>query len=267
MIHLFGNKSFAPPVDPLHPVNDLGAFNWLDASIPNFLSQTPSPTFTAITANNQTCAWWYCQSPQHRHVGQDSGTREPTWKSSFLNGLGVLQFDGTADYLLSLVPNTELNNKSITFFILMKNNYVTNNTPVPLRFRYDTGEGGDDQLTGIYCYNASAYPHARQSDGTIEAIGASVPLNTWTSLMCEWNINTDTIKVYKNMNYVGQNTNCTASTSVHVATYVGFSYAGAAANYFKGEIAEIVVWDKVLTDAQKAGFALWIQNKWGVGGA
>ena len=81
------NKPVFASTDNAFSPLDLNPGLWVDAS-----------DVTTITGSTSTISQWNDKSGNNRHLTQTTAASRPTYKWNALNGLSVVQFDGSDDY-------------------------------------------------------------------------------------------------------------------------------------------------------------------------
>lgn len=212
---------------------------------------------------------WIDQSGNGFNASQGTGTNQPLWVDNQLNGKPIIRFDGNDNYL---TLGTQLGRTAnyTTFIVFMSNNttawkylcgadnaggngYAAWNMFMPGNYT------GDGQLVSWY---------GSDDDGT--SCGTSTPTSTFSGNTYYY---MSTIHIDK---VLGQtfwlNGVSAATTSVlggvsstglfyEFAIGRGGAYDGL---YFSGDIAEIKIYDFVLTDAQRQAEELRLKNKYGL---
>ncbi len=91
----------SPKTQPFSPL-DLSPALWLDAS-----------DATTITASSGAVSEWRDKSGNARHATQATAAAQPTTGTATLNGLNVIDFDGSGDVLASALATSAVNNWAI----------------------------------------------------------------------------------------------------------------------------------------------------------
>jgi len=228
----------AAPFDPLSTTPKL----WLDAS--NTATISDSGTLT-----------WADKSGNSYNATQATAGFKPVSGTRTINSLNVLDFDGVDDHLLlpsglygiTNGPNTlmvvcALDNTSTQQRIL----WGATATAGEIRYGLDVYSGG---LQLLRANNSTLSNYAEKS-----GIGTS----TDARLLTMFRNGTD-IEVFHNGGVPA-----TASTGINgTLTWLGIGSGGPTiAVPFNGVIAEILLWDRVLTDTEAENIGAYLKDKW-----
>lgn len=226
----------------------------------NFISPNPSDgdTFTQWTESNN--------GTRNANPIGGGGTR-PTYQSGAgdtQNNLEVVRFDGVDDGL-SINPYPNLASKSgITIFVILKMNEETlsinNNNP-----RIVT----TNILNGIALYYNSS------SNKWTVAASAGAGESTITNDHTKFNLhtliydgtqtgNSNRLKYKYNKTEEALTFTGTVGTTTNAGITTLYIANNNAANYFGGDIAEILIFTRTLTASEISGVETLLSNKWGL---
>lgn len=228
------------PISTFSPLSISGLKAWWDAS--------DSSTITIATGVSQ----WNDKSGNSRNATQGTGGAQPTVQTAAQNGKNGIRFDGTDD-VLNFTTETL---PSFTTF-LVHNTISGKNTGV-FSWRV-AGQAGFELYNVSYAstftsnciiYNGSAEITPTQKDTAGEAYPTATRLYSWNSNY-----------VYRKNGSVTGTTTGTFSMGNKANGLIGRAYTGGGA-YYNADIFEVLVYDSVLTDAQKEQVENYLNSKW-----
>lgn len=228
---------------------------WLDAADPATLFD--ATTGGSLVAANGGVARWEDKSGNGRHATQSTSGNRPLRKTAIQGGRDVVRFDGSNDWI-NLPTNFRWWPQG-TLFAVLDNTTSSNpwyaferpDEDPSLRLYTDTTSGG--------WYYASAY-RLLFASGHYDAIGTG-SVRTIT-------LNNTAYKSYSN----GILKNSTTLSAAPTANNPTFSHTlgGFKANndgnssYANIDIAEIIMYDSALSDANRAAVESYLMSKWGI---
>ncbi len=233
---------------------------WLDASDVSTLWQDSGGT-VAVTANGQTVGRWDDKSGNSNNATQTSSTREPTYETNAINSLSVLHMDGSNDYM-DTGAITELDTDQLTAFIVMKSD-VVNDTHIVLSSSYSSGASSNsNRLWGFGVALGVVESFFRATAGTfLRAQGPLAVVNVTQVTLSSASDDTTTCYV---MGAGGVSVSgTTASPSGHGFTRIG-ARSSTAGSYFDGEVAEVVIYSRTLSKAERRAVESYLTQKWGM---
>jgi len=224
VLHGKGN----PPFDVL----DLSPALWLDASDESTITDTGGAVDT-----------WADKSGNGYDVTQATAANKPTTGTRTMNGLNVLDFDGSSDYLQGAFGAT-LTQPNTIFMVFDLESYGGT------MFLYD----GIDASNRHTVYRSSsiyrAFAGVDQGGGTFDAdphISRAVFNGSASSLHID-----------------GSSNIATSDFGSQSLTGLTLGARYSAANFFSGAIAEVIVVDGTLTAQQIADTETYLADKWGI---
>jgi len=217
-----------------NPKKISGLALWLDAS-----------DLTTITKDGSNyVSAWADKSGNGRNVTQATGSAQPSWQDALQNSkAGIIFGTGAAKYL-DLASALSLTGGNYTITIVRK---ATSLTPSVCYFLAGVGQG-------LHAGGSSGGVDGYASFDGVNAVQANeepVTCNVFTHVPT---------KLYKD------NIEATLALTGNVAT-LSLSRLGAradnAAFYYVGNIHEITIHTKILTDAERGKLQNYLKNKWG----
>lgn len=233
---------------------------WLDA---NDLS-------TITTGSVNAVATWADKSGGGRNFTQATAGSRPTYQTSSFNSRPSINFDGSSDFL------TYASNTSYSRFTVFGVLNVQNNATMLTQ----------DIFSKVYFFalNFNDFPFRGISAGpTVTALGASIDsgngnytTDATSTTSASPNVNYLFTSYYDQSNLItsingvaGQITPASLTLSSTVAPYAigraGLENGGGAGtSYYKGNIAELIMYTSSLTTTQQQDIRRYLGNKWGI---
>jgi hypothetical protein len=215
---------------------------WLDAS-----------QITGVGAGASVSTWLDASGGGH-HATQASATNQPTYQANAVNGRPVVRFDGTNDYL-SLSGTIVSGAQARTVFVVGKPTVIGNKGFVDLGNGATTGGGfmvTPEYATRVSGGNAIWGPAATAGDATLVVVQLS---GTTTSALSAWANGTALT--------LSGSTNATVATAGS-GTVGGWTAAPVSSNSYNGDLAEIVVYNRLLDTAERQSLEQHLAAKYGL---
>jgi hypothetical protein len=203
---------------------------------------------------------WDDQSGNGNHAIQSTASLAPTVLANALNNKPVLHFDGVDDYLsVASSPSVSFTGDLTTFFVVRFTDFsnyravwakTANNFPAP---------------TDYYILPGSGRPQVYRGSGTGAGLGSfasSVALTAGSYMTVGFGIEGTTCA-----HFLAGNVASSGSISVPTADTGAPLLIGTRGDLFtkmKGEIAEIVIYSRALTPAERASVADYLAQKYGI---
>ena len=212
----------------------LGATLWLDAS-----------DTSTIVETSGSVSEWQDKSGNGNDLTQGTGANQPTTGTRTMNGLNVLDFDGTSDYLAqSSAFSASLS--SWTVFAVMQADSTAS-----IMYVVDGLSGGSRSAVG---HGSSTQYRLYQGTTVLQGGTADASEHILRGVFDT----TDTLHV-DGVSVISGNSGTGSLTGVVVGAQ--FNEAGA---FWNGTIAEVAVFDGTLTDAEIAQMEAYLNDKWGI---
>lgn len=232
------------------PTEFSGLQVWLDASDTTRLFQLSGGT-TAVAANLDPVGYWGDKSGNNRHFTNIGGsaTTRPTWVSS----LSTVRFDGTNDYLSSFFNITYT---AQTVFIVVTQRALASGF-YPRIYSQSTSGGAD---------SAGYLPAAGFSGGLgmHSFVGGSSRSSVTTRSLSTFDVYTSWFSSTSSVNFSNGSSGSYFGSSLNLT--VAISRLGAmtavASNYFNGDISEVIVYNRALTNNERADVEYYLTRKW-----
>jgi len=221
---------------PIVPTDIAGLTLWLDASDSTTLFQNSDGTTPAI-ADSDPIGYWGDKSRNGSHAIQTVSGNRPLLRTAVKNGKNVLRFTGVSDYLASALSINMLH-VFIVEYISVTDDYntifgktaITNQQPDTVLRRHlpavnrTWGHNNASDWGPSINWQVNGTTTNLQSDGT------------WGVLSC-----------YRDNNVVS-----------------GFDISSKQYRRWKGDVAEILVYDSRITGANLTNINNYLNTKWGV---
>lgn len=204
---------------------------------------------------------WIDQSGNGNHALQSTSSNQPTISTNAINGLPALSFNGTSQYLQLLSGFANFTSGASIFV-------VVNPTSTASDARFiELGTAANTNTISLQRYSTTAGPGFYVYSG---ASGSSVVstsgLTTSQYQLVEALHNGSNVAtLYTNGTQIVQG----AINSIPNITRTGnigtnYSHSG---NFIQGQIAEVIVYNKILTDSERQTVESYIYGKYGIGSA
>ena len=205
---------------------------WLDAS-----------NTSSITESSGSVSQWNDLSGNGRHATQGNATNQPTTGTVTRNGLNVISFDGTSDFLTT--PSVGITTSIYNVFVA---------------FRFGTTSGD----RRILCGNNDR-GNFDQNNGTYNMYAGAVGLVGKGTSNTSWH--------YSSCLFLGTALSTLIIDGVIIATgdagsgspgsyFIGKVNVGSS--YFSGELAEIIIVANNLNTFGRIQIQRYLANKWGI---
>jgi hypothetical protein len=228
----------APPVPPI-PVNGLRL--WVQAD---------APEGGVVKDINNLVNTWADGSGYTNTAIQTIPAYQPVYIDNAINGKPTLRFDGTDDRI-NITSLTGTINPYTFIMVIRPTGLINHNQSIGA-----TGGWSQFQFHGaangtVYCgTSASARltaPAKTMTDSTTQLFSFSFTGTTTSS------------KLYRNGISVASGT-----LSQTPAAWTGFIIGGTSTNTIKGDVPEIIIYNRVLSDTERTTVELYLLNKYGI---
>lgn len=207
---------------------------WLKADVGTF--QDTGLT-TPATADADPIGGWQDQSGLGNHVLQSTGANRPTLKLAIQNGRSIVRFDGVNDVLTVGLAR----NQPTTAFIVVKKTATGN------RYVFD-----GSNTNALFSPDETHW----QAYSGVALAATAVPSN-WNIVVGVFNGGSSKISINGTVGTGNAGANNATATSI------GAFNAGAAA-WFAGDVAEVLVYNSALSDANRQSVETYLNGRWGV---
>lgn len=200
-----------------------------------------------VLNDGDAVATWPDSSGLANDAAQATGANQPIYKTSILNGQSVVRFDGTNDFLT--VAGITNNTATRTLF------FVASATSVPT-----------DRV--VWALSGTALMGARNPDAQWfyygNAVDAAIPiggnaLTSFATIACRINSVTS-VDLYRDEGAV-TNLDPEDTFAGAAALTIGAN-SGGGASWWPGDIAEVIVFNAALSDANRQAMTDYLYAKW-----
>ena len=231
-----------------NPSRIAGLQLWLDAT-KGLFDETSGGS--PVTTDGATVARWEDQSGSGYNVLQSTSANRPILKTAIKNNKNVIRFDGSNDALISAsIPSNNLLTVSV-FSVVSPTNFGGGNAG---RI-FERGSGGFSNFMNFSSAIAFFF-------GNVDIRGGSTTLSAFNLITSTAIIGTGTANTRINR-LLAVSGNMGTSPNLANTTYqIGNRTAGDRG--FNGDIAEIIIYDNLLTSLQIDQVETYLYNKWGL---
>ena len=260
---------------------------WLDAADATTLYD--ATTGGSLVAADGGVARWEDKSGNARHATQGTSGSRPLRKTNQQNGLSTLRFDGTND-LMSIASSTAtfkfMHDGDSTLFVVYRAGFDANPNALYAIIGNGVSDGSIDLQTGFYLRwdDRGAVPFQDQSayvvanSGNPRYVGVSAantfPANVFNLQTIVSNPQDSTIANRATIRRNGGSAVSVTTSETNAATALPTANAtqnltigatsGTAAWFLAGDIAEIIIYDSALSDANRGLVESYLMSKWGI---
>lgn len=238
---------------------------WLDASDANTLYD--ATTGGSLVAADGGVARWEDKSGNARHATQSTSGARPVRKTQIQNGLDVLRFDGTDDFLDSTDFLDLTAGQAMTAFVVFKR--AATGSFRYLLSKYGFSNAGDDstqkgwgwgftdtdKIRALYTTFANNGLSTRLTDSTVTASSFTVLTLTGSA----GSLSSSTF--YRNSSVIASSATATAMETLDNTSYavtigaLRYTFNAATQKYISfasGDFAEIIIYNSALSDTDRA---------------
>lgn len=231
----------------------------------------------SILGDGTAVATWPDGSGSNNHLIQSTGTKQPTLKTSIINGHAVVRFDGTTDGLISTNDVDLTATKAVTFFVVCKSGIGHNKFILEHTTNYFTlnsfalaqgtnGFGDNVMIIGDHGAGSvrSEWDTQRRDHHTEFAVWSGmidrtlVPFQNSISFSEIW-MRVDGASAGGSTAidaFHGNQTNFYPVGKLHMGAQ------NASTFFYPGDIAEALLWNRRLTTTEQASVDRWLMTKY-----
>jgi len=246
---------------PFTPTDISGLSAWFDADDPRTLFSDTSGTTRATTDGNSV-ALWVDKSGNGRNASQSTASFCPVIKTSVQNNRNVIRFDGSNDFFALPAGNY---GDSLTCFIVYK--WTMASTPGNAGYLYAfAGAVSPKQKLNVMYMNGSQptyYLGERTNTSYIANTSKDIfRINgtTFASPYGATNLATYDEGSFLTLTSFG----AIGSGGALNDNTIGADKNTSAIQWFTGDMAEIIVYNSVLSSTNRIKVEQYLQNKWGI---
>lgn len=265
-----GSKVLAIPVDlGLRVIQPrAAAVAWVPSDLAGLVLWLDADVITSLS-DGDPVGTWSDQSGNGNDVTQATTAKKPTYKTSIINSLPVVRFDGTDDGLV-LADNLSTATEGTIFVVLQLTAVLADwQTPVT-----SSDEAAATRFWFCRAYHDASSPYIRirqrnddaadTIDGSTTITAGAVYLQVWQSsgaaysLRVNGNDETEVVDAGTNSgDWLGD----TADRDNFV---VGMAKRSSEGAWLKGDIGEVIVYDTSLSAGDLGDVETYLNNKWSI---
>jgi len=241
-----------------------GTFQDFDARlIPGVYANFDASAITGLNDGDNVSAWYDKIDTIKAPLTQATTSKQPTYHTNVANGLPVVRFDGVDDYLSGLLPSAIT--VPLTFFVVLNDQGVGNHAPLSILDA--TPSRGFEAVSTTTAAEFAVLRTVNAAD--LVAASRSSDLRIWTG-----QVDTTgevTTKVNGVRTVVTHSFSATAkalfATQPPSAARIAIGaqdFAGAQTLFHNGDIAEIVIVARSMSDSEISATHSDLAAKWGV---
>jgi len=242
---------------------DIAPVLWTPAEITTALWLDASDSST-ITLESSTVSQWADKSGQNRHATQGASSAMPTVSAAALNGLSVLTFDGTNDFLtLGTVLGRPAN---YTVFAVSRLTKALSSAQAVIASMMDTGESKNSCLTMVNDAGKCFWNYGNGSDYRWGYPNGAFTLNTFAQHCLIHTHGTQNEAVFRDgalLTNAGLAGTATANSGAAQTTSIG-RLGGFNGWYLGGDVAEVVVLLSSAPVDTRQKVEGYLAHKWGM---
>lgn len=243
------------------PSDVAGLALWLDASYAASLITTSAGSTQAVS-DGDPVGRWEDRSGGARHLTQATSTSRPTLKTAYQNGLNVVLFDGTDDFLQG--PTVSLDQyygaSAVTLFFVVRRDSTGNGALL----EHGTATANAVRVWSPFSSDGKLYyDHGNYSSGGRISVAAPGGYSdAWHVLECYRESSSSEIVVDGSLQTSGTVTSSLGSLTSTASMYLA-KHAVSGSSMYKGHIAEVLVYSASLSSGNRASVRAYLKAKWG----
>ena len=242
---------------PFSPATPAGLYAWYDAS-----------DTATITVTSGSVTQWSDKSGGGHHLAQSAGSTAPVSGTRSQNGLNMIDFDGTNDYLFRH-GSISFPRDTWTVFAVLVGDATTDNKRFCAIHTSGTGSGGWDFAgNGIIPFHAGTSANILTSttasvDASLTGTGAT-PVDVYTVRKAA-GTGSGNLVLMRGLGVATGTATTTMSGGANLTHFtVGAGWIGGVAEYVNGAFGELIFYGATLSDSDRDAVIGYLKTKWGV---
>lgn len=216
-----------------------------------------------VTTSGSSVTNWADQSGYGNDASQGSGSLQPLFQASAINGQPAIQFDGSNDELTIPDDNSLDASTGLTMFIVF-NADVIDGSPDGLISKRNSSSSQEAYSLFLY-QNNYMYLDIDDSDERFNNGSAYSAGTTYiTGVTFDGSLGSNQSKIFTNGSQDVANTESESSIGNYSSDITIASLNVGYGNHVDGYIAEIIIYDRTLDDVEKYQVEDYLANKYGV---
>jgi hypothetical protein len=192
---------------------------------------------------------------------QATGGNQPTTGSSTMAGKNVLTFDGTSDYLScnALAAFFTGNDTSVSAFAVYNSGSLSGSPTI-----FSAGNSGNN--TNLFAHDnggSNSFRVFKRDDLSVLDQVVTTVASVSSPVMMSMSCAGTTIKARKNGALFANGAFNVGVTTLN-AFAIGARPTSTITSFFTGDIAEIIIYSRALSDTEVASIEDYLGNKWGI---
>ncbi|HEX3776076.1 MAG TPA: hypothetical protein VHV51_16505 [Polyangiaceae bacterium] len=220
------------------PVPTLGLSLWLRAD-------------QGVTQKNGLVQEWLDQSGQHMDAIQTAANVQPKFVNDGLNGKPTLDFDGIDDFMKLPAGFADFS-QGLSMFMVVN---ATDGTCASM-LEMSNGTEVQDISLGLYQF---AWQYEVEDDDA--AGGVIDPSNAKPALVAAIQGTSGDVELRQSSNLIDQEQFSAPEVVLRQDNFIGHTLY-ASCGYFQGQISEILVYDRVVTDKEVLAIEGYLEDRW-----
>lgn len=216
----------------------------------------------------QSVPTWNDSSGNGRPANQADTSKQPVYRTEGANGQPYLRFDGTDD-LMEVTYSPFFNSEEFTVFTVAKHSNTGDNQPILSSIEGTTGGGDAAGYALIYDADnedAEAIWREGSTDDRLTTAGGTIKntdayILSYTMDDTDADSESDTAKLYLNG---AEKVSQTSGVDYDPSTAADFVIGNMGSDFFQGDIYEIIVYNRVLTLAEREEVEGYLSYKYGI---
>jgi hypothetical protein len=230
--------------------------SWKPTDINNLNLWLDGDDSSTITLNGSNVSQWDDKSGNGYNATQTTAANQPLYNSTGLNNKGILDFNGSSHYLsYPSVGSTD----AVTVFVVVKADTLAS-------FRHILGSNGWAIGYTHFLYgNTTRFSFAVNNRNPTDAF-ATNPFNTGVYRIVGVTADSSNVKFYLNGGADGTTPVVAPQTMTLGAGKIGAweNLVATVERFWDGQIAEIIIYNKVLSTTERQAVETYLTNKWGI---
>ena len=211
-----------------------------------------------VTASAGAVSAWNDQSGNFNNSLQPEAAKRPLLVANAINGKPALRFDGTDDSLIAAsTPSLTITGDISSFFVVKYDDYIGFNAV------WGKTQANQPAPTDFYTLPASGLPRVFRGNGTNSQSNTGVlPAEVGTYAIVGFDQAGTTLRHYLNGDWNGDGQITTTRNDTGRPLYIGTR--DDQFTRMKGDIAELIIYDKALSEAEKATVYTYLGSRYGI---
>lgn len=257
---VLATSSFVAPVKGATVIIDNYQYSsaFSPSNLPNLILWLDASDISTITQSSGSVSQWNDKSGNGYNATQATSANQPVTNSRTINGINVLDFDGTND--MFAVPSISgLDSANFTVFcIYTVDDYTTQLQSLITAYRTTVGNSTYGLTLNGTAANQISFS-ARFSAGSWATISH---IHNGSPQIAVGRRNSTTQQVWNGNGITASNTSAQSLGASLNGTGIGSRQAGQ--RHFNGVIAEIIMYNVALSDTEVNMVAAYLSSKWAV---